>query len=335
MDYKLNNMSQSLKIQHLSWLLCALLSSPVVFADNKDQNDIPWYQIEVIIFANTSQNGLYGETWPETAKLHNSDVIELKHPEDTGYANQKLPNFTPAANTPVPYELLDRSQLQLVPIEKKLSASKNYKPLLHIAWRQPTVDPDKATPVYIYEGVELPRNVLQKTSQVDSQSKGRFSQIPVGTYTYDSSQYGQFVPVSQTDLENGPDLEPLSGTLKLGVSRYLHVEVDLKYRTKIMKEEVVPVNPDPTFTEGNSFQRTLALTQAENNNKTRIRRREALQTFYLYETRKMRSKELHYIDHPMFGVIVRVIPYEIPKVEADFDPASQAFKTGQSGGGVK
>ena len=328
-------MNQPLKIQHLSWLLCALLGSPAVLADNKDENDIPWYQIEVIVFANISKNGLYSETWPQSPKLHNSEVIELKHADDTAFANQKVPNFTAGANTPVPYELLDRSQLQLVPIEKKMKASKNYRPLLHIAWRQPTVDPDKATPVYIYDGVDLPRNVLQKTSQVDTQSQGRFSQIPVGTYTYDSSQYGQIVPVSQTDLENGPNLVPFSGTLKLGVSRYLHVEVDLKYRTKIMKEEVVPIAPDPNFTEGNSFQRTLALTQAENNNQTRVRRREALQTFYLYETRKMRSKELHYIDHPMFGVIVRVIPYEIPKVEADFDPASQAFTTGQGSGAAK
>jgi hypothetical protein len=31
----------------------------------------------------------------------------------------------------------------------------------------------------------------------------------------------------------------------------------------------------------------------------------------------------------MMGVIVRVIPYEIPKTEPDFDPASQAFTTGK------
>jgi len=30
----------------------------------------------------------------------------------------------------------------------------------------------------------------------------------------------------------------------------------------------------------------------------------------------------------MFGVITRVIPYEIPKVEPAFDPATQAFTPG-------
>jgi hypothetical protein len=36
------------------------------------------------------------------------------------------------------------------------------------------------------------------------------------------------------------------------------------------------------------------------------------------EQRKVKLKELHYFDHPLFGIIVRVIPYRIP------DPADQA-----------
>ncbi|MGD8566904.1 MAG: CsiV family protein [Gammaproteobacteria bacterium] len=320
------------KIQYLSWLLCVLIGAPAVAADNTDENDIPWYQIEVIIFANTDSKGQETETWPQSPKLHNANYIELKHPDDPPLTNQPVSNVavSPGANTPVPYELLDKSQLQLVPIAKKLQRANGKKLLLHIAWRQPTVDPDKATPVYVYDGVDLPRGVLQPTSQNKaSNSGGRFSKIDVGNYTYDSSQYGQLLPITQQDLDIGPNIMPFSGTLKLGVSRYLHVEVDLKYRTEIIKEEVVPVEPDPAFSEGTSFQRTLALAQAEHQNETKIRRRKALQTFHLYATRRMRSRELHFIDHPMMGVIVRVIPYEIPKTEPDFDPASQAFTTGK------
>jgi len=36
------------------------------------------------------------------------------------------------------------------------------------------------------------------------------------------------------------------------------------------------------------------------------------------EQRRVKLKELHYFDHPLFGVIVRVVPYRIP------DPADQA-----------
>ncbi|MGD8640539.1 MAG: CsiV family protein [Gammaproteobacteria bacterium] len=328
-------MTRMPKFQYVSALLCALVTFPVVAADNVDQNDLPWYQIEVIIFANKNTGAIRSETWPQAPQLHNSDAIELKHPEDAAYNNRKTPNFDAGsgANTPTPYELLDKSQLQLVPVARKLRSSNDYDLLMHVAWRQPTVEPEKATPIYVYDGADLPRGVIQKPKQVAAASKGRFAEIPVGNYTYDSSQYGQIVPVSQTDLEMGPDLTTFSGTLKLGVSRYLHIEVDLKYRKTVIKEEIVPIDPGPTYTEGNSFQRTLALAQAENQNETRIRKREALQTFQLYASRRMRSRELHFIDHPVLGVIVRVIPYEIPKAEPDFDPASQAFTTGQDKSG--
>jgi hypothetical protein len=42
----------------------------------------------------------------------------------------------------------------------------------------------------------------------------------------------------------------------------------------------------------------------------------------LTERRKVKLKELHYFDHPLFGVIVRVIPYRIP------DPADRAAEAG-------
>ena len=33
--------------------------------------------------------------------------------------------------------------------------------------------------------------------------------------------------------------------------------------------------------------------------------------FRLEATRRMRSRELHYYDHPMFGVLVKVTPYGV------------------------
>jgi len=38
--------------------------------------------------------------------------------------------------------------------------------------------------------------------------------------------------------------------------------------------------------------------------------RPVLQDYRLYETRRMRSKEIHYFDHPMMGIVVKVTPYE-------------------------
>lgn len=68
----------------------------------------------------------------------------------------------------------------------------------------------------------------------------------------------------------------LDGTVRLSVARVLQFETDLRYR-------------DP-----------LAAPHADQTSTPHIYR--------MAESRRMRSKELHYLDHPMFGVIVLVTP---------------------------
>lgn len=75
-----------------------------------------------------------------------------------------------------------------------------------------------------------------------------------------------------------------SGTIQLHVSRFLHVTVDLEYRGPETGARAASGSP-------------FDLTEF------RIRPRYRLQ-----EQRRARSGELHYIDHPMFGVLVLVTP---------------------------
>lgn len=65
----------------------------------------------------------------------------------------------------------------------------------------------------------------------------------------------------------------VNGTLRLYRSRYLHIEADLVYS-----------RPGSGQTE----------------------------YFALRESRRMRSGELHYLDHPLFGVLLRATPYQAP-----------------------
>jgi len=43
--------------------------------------------------------------------------------------------------------------------------------------------------------------------------------------------------------------------------------------------------------------------------------------FHLREKRRMRSRELHYFDHPRFGMIAMVTPYDAPEEEPEPEPA--------------
>ena len=46
--------------------------------------------------------------------------------------------------------------------------------------------------------------------------------------------------------------------------------------------------------------------------------------FRLQEKRRLRSREMHYFDHPRFGVIAMVTPYDAPEEEAEPEPDDTA-----------
>lgn len=79
-------------------------------------------------------------------------------------------------------------------------------------------------------------------------------------------------------------LEELDGTVKVVLGHYLHVYTDLVLRKPVSTQ---------TYDENQQPQRINALYQ-----------------FRMQDHRRMRSKELHYIDHPLLGILVQITPVE-------------------------
>lgn len=79
----------------------------------------------------------------------------------------------------------------------------------------------------------------------------------------------------------------LFGTLRLYRERYLHFETDLRYRL------------DEAPSESARLGEALALDSPFDP-----------ATHVMTVSRRMRSEELHYLDHPVLGVIVRAVPIE-------------------------
>lgn len=77
----------------------------------------------------------------------------------------------------------------------------------------------------------------------------------------------------------------LDGTVRLTLSRYLHMDVDLAYRE------------DGGAQAGGGAEKLDGILEG------------AQQTVYrMVESRRMRSREIHYLDHPKLGVIAVVTP---------------------------
>jgi Peptidoglycan-binding protein, CsiV len=89
--------------------------------------------------------------------------------------------------------------------------------------------------------------------------------------------------------ENGRD--SIEGSVTLVRERYLHLDVDLLLLTA---------------------SRAAPTQYADGHGST--------PAFRLHEKRRVRSRELHYFDHPRFGMIAMVTPYDAPEEEPEPEP---------------
>ena len=119
------------------------------------------------------------------------------------------------------------------------------------------------------------------------------------------------VPPVAVGEESLPELE---GTVRVTGKRYLHVNLDLLLR------QLTP--PDLT-------------AEAQSEDVTPTDFAPYYHTYRMVDHRRMRSDRLHYIDHPMLGVLILATPYEIPEPEVQETPAPDVpaapIKTGDSG----
>lgn len=281
-----------------------------------------WYEIEVIIFARPLSSD---EHWPEDISLdypHNWEV--LKDPE-ADY-QQRLEQAQLQAGTPQPQASdtggtdsaqaligavepvdLDRSERFRLPekmcklnaLERRIDAQAGYRVLFHEAWRQYVTGEDQA-PWILIEGGE---------------------------------SYGEH--------------RELEGSININVARYLHILTDLwftefqintgqshrqwpslpesplKRIERISAQDNTPlagVEIAPDFTRSNLLNDSpgavsdgLDTLLSDFLEAPYMPRR----IYTLQQRRRMRSAELHYLDHPRLGLLIKILPYEVPEKEAE------------------
>ncbi|MDX1593816.1 MAG: CsiV family protein [Gammaproteobacteria bacterium] len=119
----------------------------------------------------------------------------------------------------------------------------------------------------------------------------------------------------------------LDGMVRLSLRRYLHIDLDLVVSREI---EVPVARPDPA---PGAVAIPLGAPEptARPASPAAYDYRRVLQPFRMIDSRRMRSDELHYIDHPAFGVLVIATAYEPPvpaepaveKEASSADPAAE------------
>ena len=200
---------------------------------------------------------------------------------------------------PEPFVVLPAAELEFAGKTAYMQRNGPYRILFHQAWLQP-----------VWEGADGPSIILDRSG----------------------------------DTEQWPRLQ---GSIRLSLSRYLHLETNLwlntsgEYLPGQWRMPAPPLAPPSLIVEGlpEPEEEPYFLTPADEpvpgiDDGENLEEPEDAYPFrhavLLSQKRRMRSEEVHYIDHPLLGAVVKVTPYEWEAGDQDTPPAFPASNAGLS-----
>lgn len=323
----------------INGLILTLFSLPVL-AQDSDKEPERWYEVEIILFEQLNTDSTESELWPldiEQPDLNNA-IDLLRNPakiQATALAESTVETMpvgtglpqteTDEASDPyldTPYLILLKKQYQLTGAYQKLVNSEDYLPLVHVAWRQiipPREQPDR---IFIHDKLNSPIEEVSLEATPYMELESAITPPPsIDLLAELNSQ--------ESITENVAPEHNLSGIISLGLGRYIHVKADLLFykpqleNTAIEDELAPPVfsAPEsmPFIFDGFDFE-SIAEIEAERTP----------ELFRIQGNLRMPSKEVHYLDHPLVGMLILFTPYEVPEPEPEIVENLDDISTEQS-----
>lgn len=230
----------------------------------------PWYRVEVMLVAYSSENLMGYEHWPQAIS---QPITESQYPNFDWWLNPSpidqyralWANFgirhIPQQSLSAPFNALET--LHLSADAQRINARKDMKVVFHQAWIE-----------------------------------------PIG-----EQQHAVLHPID-VRVQNGIDIH-LVGHFSLYRSRFLHFNTDLtiQHYQPAALPSLADLLPESEQSDVRSDYRSDLLTQAAIEMSSAEEHQPLpLRGANIKQSRRMRSGELHYVDHPLLGAVVRVIP---------------------------
>jgi hypothetical protein len=261
---------------------------------------IPRYDVEVIIFKNIKAPKSREFILPVSSPGQHEAMFDLSSASSVEAARESG------------YEVLPAAEYRLLEIVARLIKSSRYELLLHAAWRQPGLELEQVLPIWLKGGRIYGNEYISIDSQIelvdDTTQAVDGENSAAKTYEFDEQSLEslelQLLEKQNTQSHDG--LYEFEGKITISLSRYLHTYTDLILRRPRLSVDPVLNNaPLQAYATANA-----ADTRILNNHRIK-------------EHRRMRSKNLHYLDHPEFAMLILITPY---KVAESFEEA--AIETG-------
>lgn len=292
----------------LTAALCLLTSLTVLAATETDTEAAPasvqqarLYTVEMIVFSYEEQDKNLSEKWPEniqvelpTAYLNLYSAGDLTQ-ELLDFKEAKTESRVQADDTTGETRVVEMpvGPMPLSPQQRVDLANNRLPDLFYL--------PDdhlKLTPQ---------RNRLERRKNLRILYHQAWK-MPV--YARENS-----IPIVIKGGERYDNLYELEGSIRLSVARYLHLDTQLFLR-EFEANQSNDQTRVPAFNELLSNQnQSAALLQSSNPTPNPslallgFRQYRVDSIIPLQQTRRMRSGDLHYIDHPRFGILIQLTPY--------------------------
>jgi hypothetical protein len=259
------------------------------------------YRIEMVFFTFNSKGNFNQEEWRQGLPQP-----DLTHALDL-FGGKSAHGF----------RVLPPSAYELDAAAKRLQASGRYTVIGHVAWEQPGLDIKQAVPVVITAGTDYGPLYPQLMQPRFMMRAGQAVEVPAPQHLYQ-----------------------LSGTVKIVLSRYLHLYTDLVLRVPTRPQEpaapAAPAQADqqtaavaaagqPSQNAALASNSTMSPAQAAANQAMQTKLVEdvpviadpknaqpapggTLTEVHIIEHRRTRSRLLNYVDHPMLGILFEIWP---------------------------
>lgn len=251
----------------------------------EEEKPLKYYDVEVILFKNLKVPKGNEKTLPSQAPQHDEVVISFNNQQEIEHAAE------------LGFTLPEENEIRLRDMAEKIERSSRYKLLQHLTWRQPGLAKEDALSLKIRTG-EIFGNDY---SSIDS---------PVKPNIYDVDPELQIVKKFSIDEKpEEPELVwyELEGKITISLARYLHAHIDLVLR--VPNENDITIEDFNTPTNETSVDGTIGAIDANQNSFLSV----TLNNYSFKERRRMRSRKLHFLDHPEIGMLILITPYEAPE----------------------
>jgi hypothetical protein len=251
--------------------------------------------------------------------------------------------------------LLPQSALLLSSLFEDINRQGELNPILHLGWRQPVLfGKNRAAKFRLFAGnnyadtysssgdilattpkpstdeivdkypVEFDTSVQQTTGTVQDSLFAKIYQALADPSPIVIAKEQEYAPAAASSAKKVNQLWQLDGELKVylqnvGRTPYLHIDSDLEYRIPIFVENKASVLADSNIGLAPASQ-TLAIESdaalvADSSGQPNY-----LQSVKFSQLRRVISKQLHYFDHPLFGMVVHIKRHKWPELEATNNP---------------